>query len=144
MDRGTALRIAHVNVHAKVFDDEAVVLDMSTGTYFSLRGSAVDIWQLAEDHATPDAIADALAGRNGADPGTVRDAVTGCLTELVDAGLLRGDPALTPTPADRDLGPGWTFTEPGIESFTDMQDMLMLDPIHEVDPLGWPHQLDGA
>jgi hypothetical protein len=30
------------------------------------------------------------------------------------------------------------FEAPVIEDYSDMQDLLMLDPIHEVDPAGWP------
>ena len=32
------------------------------------------------------------------------------------------------------------FEFPIIEKFTDMQELLLLDPIHEVDEKGWPHQ----
>ena len=33
-----------------------------------------------------------------------------------------------------------TFTAPNLETFTDLQELLMLDPIHEVDAAGWPHK----
>jgi hypothetical protein len=28
---------------------------------------------------------------------------------------------------------------PPISKFTDMQDIILLDPVHEVDARGWPH-----
>ena len=31
------------------------------------------------------------------------------------------------------------YVPPQIERFTDMQELLLLDPIHEVDDTGWPH-----
>ena len=31
------------------------------------------------------------------------------------------------------------FVNPTLTKFTDMQDLLLLDPIHEVDEMGWPH-----
>jgi len=31
------------------------------------------------------------------------------------------------------------FEKPKLQKFTDMQDLLLLDPIHEVDEAGWPH-----
>lgn len=30
------------------------------------------------------------------------------------------------------------FEPPVLEKYTDMQDLLLLDPIHEVDDTGWP------
>jgi hypothetical protein len=27
-----------------------------------------------------------------------------------------------------------------LQKFTDMQELLLLDPIHEVDERGWPHR----
>jgi hypothetical protein len=33
------------------------------------------------------------------------------------------------------------FEKPGLQKYSDMQDLLLLDPIHEVDEMGWPHAL---
>ncbi len=30
------------------------------------------------------------------------------------------------------------FEAPKLEKFTDMQDLVLLDPVHEVDDVGWP------
>ncbi|MBN2286366.1 MAG: hypothetical protein JXI43_07950, partial [Tissierellales bacterium] len=34
-----------------------------------------------------------------------------------------------------------SFKKPVIDKFEDMQEMLLLDPIHEVNDQGWPHEL---
>jgi hypothetical protein len=35
---------------------------------------------------------------------------------------------------------GVSFRAPRLEKHTDMQDLILLDPVHEVDPQrGWPH-----
>ena len=34
---------------------------------------------------------------------------------------------------------GGPFEPPSLETFTDMRDLLLLDPIHEVTDAGWPH-----
>ena len=31
------------------------------------------------------------------------------------------------------------FQEPALQKYTDMEDLLLLDPIHEVDDTGWPN-----
>ena len=33
------------------------------------------------------------------------------------------------------------FEKPVLQKYSDMQDLLLLDPIHEVDEAGWPHAL---
>jgi hypothetical protein len=32
-----------------------------------------------------------------------------------------------------------TFVPPKLEKYTDMQDIILLDPVHQVDNRGWPH-----
>ena len=34
------------------------------------------------------------------------------------------------------------FEKPVIEKFSDMQEMLLLDPIHEVSEMGWPNEAE--
>ena len=74
-DRDAALRAASANVHSKVFDDEVVVLDMKSGTYFSLRGAGVDIWRLIEENASCTGIVEALEGRFDASGSEIATAV---------------------------------------------------------------------
>ena len=34
---------------------------------------------------------------------------------------------------------GKPYEPPVLETYTDMQDLVLLDPVHEVDATGWPH-----
>ncbi len=133
------LRVAGANVHSKVFDDEVVVLEMQSGTYFSLRGTGVDVWKLIEESATPEQISDALGERYEAPATEIGNAVDTVLGELAKARLIVGDDSLAPGGASLPAAENAPFTAPEIERFTDMQDLLLLDPIHEVDDAGWPH-----
>ena len=140
------LRVTGPNVHSKVFDDEVIVLDMSSGTYFSLRGGAADIWALVQSPVTTADVVTALTRRYDGAPDAIAAAAHRCLGELVDAGLVVADPGLgRATPGD---GPAGTarrpFPAPEIERFTDMQELLLLDPIHEVDDTGWPNAPHGT
>jgi hypothetical protein len=70
--------------------------------------------------------------------------VANFVTELIAEGLVveasdreRGElPAL-------DVGDG-RLDVPLIEKFTDMEDLLLLDPVHDVDARGWPHAAPGS
>jgi hypothetical protein len=49
-----------------------------------------------------------------------------------------GQPAADSTEVNSGVRP--TFESPTLAKFTDMEDLLLLDPVHEVSPdQGWPH-----
>jgi len=138
-DRDAALRVASANVHSKVFEDEVVVLDMKSGTYFSLRGTVVDMWRLIERNASAARIAEELEGRYDAPSGEIATAVDTLIAELAESGLVVGDDQIEADGAGLERAEKAPFSAPEVERFTDMQELLLLDPIHEVDDSGWPH-----
>jgi len=145
MQADLPLRVANANVHSKVFDDEVVVIDMVSGVYYSLRGTAVDMWTMVEAGASPAEIGAALGARYDASGETLARAADDFLGELAGLGLIVSDAAAqrataaAATPAAR-----MPFAAPQLERFTDMQDLLLLDPIHEVGEAGWPHAAPAA
>ena len=139
LDRDAPLRVASANVHSKVFDDEVVVLEMTTGTYFSLRGSGVDVWQLIEANASAARIADTLESRYDAPGSEIATAVDALVDELSEAGLIVTDASIEPDGTPLQVAEKAPFAAPEVERFSDMQELLLLDPIHEVDDSGWPH-----
>jgi hypothetical protein len=139
LDRHTPLRVASVNVHGKTFDDEAVILDLRSGTYFALRGSAVDVWELVERNASRARITAALADRYDGSSAEIARAAETLLDELAEADLIAADSSIEPGDVSLQGEARSPFPAPEIERFTDMQELLLLDPIHEVDETGWPH-----
>lgn len=127
---------------------ETIIVNLASGHYFNLQGTAVDIWDAVVREEPTEAIVAGLAGRYAAGEGELEEAVDGFLTELAAAELVTpeedeaGAPvAIAPPPEGRDLPP---FTSPTFTTFTDMQDIILLDPVHEVDARGWPHAPAGA
>jgi Coenzyme PQQ synthesis protein D (PqqD) len=139
VDPNVPLRVASANIHSKIFDDEVVVLDMRSGAYFSLRGSGVDVWELVEANASVARISETLADRYDAPPAEIAKAAEAVLEELAEAGLIVSDPSVQADGAPGQAEAKSPFPAPEIERFTDMQELLLLDPIHEVDEAGWPH-----
>jgi hypothetical protein len=67
--------------------------------------------------------------------------VEGIIDELVLHDLIVASGPL-PEASSESLAPldSWTFAGFTLENFTDLEDILRLDPIHEADPeRGWPH-----
>lgn len=126
-------------VISEVIDGEVVAIDLDAGNYFSLRGPAVAVWSALLDGAAPRDIV-AAAATPGAEP-ALADALELFVERLLADRLLRprndtgGAPvAVAPLQA-------WSRDELDYECFTDMQNLLGLDPIHEADDrLGWPVQ----
>ena len=136
--RVTGPKIVH-----EVFDDEVVIINLDTGTYYSVEGVAAEIWTRI-DGATVKEIVDDLTSRYQTDEQEVAPSVIRFLDELQGEGLI--------VPGERPRiraaeGPGTTaqarpgngqFHAPVLRKFDDMQELLLLDPIHDFDDAGWP------
>ena len=134
--------IASANIHHDKFDDEIVVLDTLAGYYFSLRGSAIDIWLLVEANASRARMVESLAARFEGDREAIAAAVDHCLAQFFEHGLIRETEANSVTLESIRPGPKQAFPKPLVECFDDMRDLMLLDPVHEVSEAGWPHRPD--
>ena len=130
-------RVAH-----EVINDEVIVIDLTTGNYFSLGGSAIEVWRLLEYHPTPAELIDALALRYPAYPDTVEESVQRFISELVSEEIVtqETDPAATSHPLPSSSPAEIPFAAPILAKYTNMSDLLLLDPIHDVDGSGWPNE----
>ena len=131
------LEVARPQCAAEVLSDEVVALNVETGMYFSMRGLAATLWHdLAAGHAV-ETLAD-HARALGDDP----ERVTDFAAELLRHGRVR---AAAPYPVDAEPRSIALFrggTEPLVfEVYDDMQDLILSDPIHDVDDTsGWPRR----
>jgi hypothetical protein len=141
MTRG--FRVNSPNVIHETIEGEVILIDLKTGTYYSLRDSGAAVWQAIGQGAGEDVIAAELQSRYNASEEEIRDAVRQLLAQLEGEGLIRADEgeadqAATPSA----MGNGSArlpFAAPVLEKHTDMQDLILLDPVHEVGAEGWPH-----
>lgn len=132
--------VGSVDVAAEEFDGEYVVLDIASGHYFSLASGSALIWRgLVEGHS-----AEALcAGLEESSP--IRGQVAGVVSSLLEYSLLKAAPREPSSAADPIAealaADGLTFE---VEVFNDLADLLISDPVHDVDEeLGWPHKPAG-
>jgi hypothetical protein len=82
-----------------------------------------------------------LQVRYAADDAQVAAAVSSFLAELTADQLIapsdEGPVASIPDPPPAaEQSP---FAPPKLERYTDMQEIILLDPVHKVDSQGWPH-----
>ena len=130
-----------VNRPSVIFDvqgDEAVIIDLTSGRYFRLDASSTALWMRFSVPSSPESVLESCRTAEA-----LRPLLGGIIADLTERGLLRiangsdgASQAATEAP--------WAFGGFALEEFTDLEDILGLDPIHEVDPeKGWPHAAPG-
>lgn len=137
-------RIDAPRVIAETVDGEALIINLETGCYYSADGAAEAIWALLSSGATAAQAVDLLERRYAASRDEIEAAVHRLADELLAEGLVvpfdgAADP-VTIAPVDESL----PFDEPTLRKYTDMQDLLLVDPIHEVNDAGWPNLRNDA
>ncbi len=137
----TRFAIRHPEVVSEVFDSETVVVDLTAGRYYAFNSTATAIWSRLAAAPTADQVAVALASAFG-DLERARGEVARFLERLAEAGLLvRVAPGTDAAPgADPEPHPAFAAEPPpaDFEVYTDLEDLLVLDPIHDLDESGWP------
>jgi hypothetical protein len=127
-------------ITSETFDDEVVIVNFDTGKYHSLQGSGRLIWQWLQTAATVDEILERSRGCFSGDGQDIERDIRAFVATLQNEGLIIPVPAdSTPHGAVHEaVASSVPFTTPLLNTFSDMQELLLLDPIHEVDEAGWP------
>ncbi len=125
---------------AELVEGEVIAIDLDRGSYYSLLGAAAQVWSSIVAGRNAQEILAAVAPMPA--PGSLDASLLGFLDALLAEQLIRPAPEQGPAAAPiAPLAP-WAAASLRFERFTDMQDLLILDPIHEVDDeAGWPKPL---
>jgi hypothetical protein len=134
-------------VHETI-DGETIIIHLETGTYYSLAGPGAEIWAMLAAGSSSDEVVEGLRLRYEASSEELAGAVAELARELRREELLEdaADAAPRQVPAagagvaaSESNGARSSFDAPELKKYTDMQYFLLLDPIHEVDGIGWPN-----
>jgi hypothetical protein len=100
-----------------VFDDEAVVMNLGTGFYYSLSKSATEIWNF---FVTPSVLNESSLS------------ILSLHRDFID--LLIDQNLILPVQVETKIVNEIVFTNGpvNITKFEDMQDLLLLDPVHDI------------
>src|SRR5256714_7857857 len=142
MQAETRFRLNAPNVIAETIEGEAILVDLRTGNYYSIQGSGSQIWEAIARGATLAHVTEAVAKAFSIEPDEAHAAVSSLSDQLEREGLIlpvEDAGAQAPSPNLQLSSNGQAFSAPVVEKYTDMQDLVLLDPVHEVDERGWPH-----
>jgi hypothetical protein len=124
------IELNSADVAAKDIDGEILVMNVANGMYYSLDGAGAVAWRLLVAGHSLLQTADVLASSYGVAPAATLDDVTDLAIQLVDEGLVAVSGASTSTeaPALAAFDVDGPYTVPRLNSYSDMADLLALDP----------------
>ena len=121
-------------VHETI-DGETVVINLDSGSYYSLEGSGAELWsRLLAGESLVDSAA-ALATQHCGEAAAIGSVIAAFHRELFDQGLIVAEPPNAST-VEGNLG---SFEVPQLHVYNDLRAHLLADPVHDVERgTGWP------
>jgi len=127
------------NIISDVFGEEVVLVNLESGVYYSLRYSAAQIWiRLINQYSPTEIFADLIQIYKVDENDLISD-INLFFTQLLEVKIIKNtletEKKSIKFNSKEILVP---YTSPVLETFSDMQEILLLDPVHDVDKAGWP------
>ena len=138
------------NVIHEVIDGEAVIVNLKNGTYYSIDKVGAELWDYIDKGFSVPTIIERLQARYVGSPESISQSVEKLITQFQSENLIvpknggHAEDAATNGMEQKASGNGeeteekLPFEEPKLEKYSDMEDLLLLDPIHDVEEEGWP------
>lgn len=138
--------VDHEKVAEEEIEGEVVAINLETGTYYSLLDEAVLVWNKIKSGLS---LEETLVSFGIARDSELSKDVTSFVEDLEREGLIKesqgsinessqvpahGEEASSKQDASK------TFQKaPVLTKYTEMQELLLLDPVHDVGQKGWPN-----
>jgi hypothetical protein len=134
----TTYRINAPNVNSECIDGEVIIVNLESGSYYSCLDLGAYLWSRVVAGDTMEAIVRDLVAAFAKDQTEIEATVAEYVSQLESEQLIvataNGEaPGLlieVTLPAQ--------FGIPELHAYSDMKDMLLLDPVHDVADVGWP------
>ena len=134
-------RIKSPPVVLETVDEETIIVNLDTGSYYDLNHTGGRLLEALGRGADLDGAVARLAADYGVEKGALAEAAAALVGRLEEEGIIVADA----DPAADSAVNGWAppakaYEAPALSKYTDMQELLLLDPVHEVDGAGWPNK----
>ena len=138
-------RVNSPTVTHETIDGEAVIINLDSGNYYSLVDVGSLIWSLIGRGASAGEVINLLPKTYQCNAADIDRCVQELLAQLQQENLIvpfEGAESLDRSqfsPEQPQNGhEKLPFNPPLLYKYSDMQELLLLDPIHDVDDTGWP------
>lgn len=127
------------NVSWEHVGGEVIAIQLSTGRYYNMTDSASAIWLILSNGASIETLSIKLRGFYK-DESLNLSGLKDFVSECIKSSLLVPIDVVNPD-RDRELPDlkcdSWSV--PQLNEYTDLQDLILVDPIHDVQESGWPN-----
>ena len=136
-------RVNTPTVTHETIDGEAVIINLDSGNYYSLVDVGSFIWGLVEKGASASEVQDLVLQTYQGNAPDVDRGVQDLLAQLQQENLIVPVDGAGAFDLNQELPSNNnhekpSFNAPLLHKYSDMQELLLLDPIHDVDDAGWP------
>lgn len=126
---------------SETLDGETIIINLENGNYYSVNPTASILWDMLSTGRSRADILRSFIARYDASADTIEKSVLDCLDFLKHDGLIleTTPPSPTSSPESPLSLMKESFLPLKVDRYDDMQEMLLADPIHDVDQTGWPN-----
>lgn len=130
-------------VATQTIEGETILIHFETGCYYSTNATGSAVLSLIQQGRSFEDMVSHLVAAHGGEPEDAHGAVAHFLSTATSEDLLVplspvSDMTRPDVPSPNLAAGAESFPHPSLEKFEDLQDLLLLDPIHDVDQAGWP------
>ncbi|MGH7801957.1 MAG: PqqD family protein [Thermodesulfobacteriota bacterium] len=146
MNLSDRFKVNHEVIHETI-DDEVIIVNLVSGIYYSLDKTGTVIWNYIERNESIGEMINNINSNYDCNLEELKNTLSELLTALKDEkliilnqenftkGVVEAKTQVENTPSKQKK----KFEKPKLGKYNDMQELLLLDPIHDVDEMGWPN-----
>ena len=142
-------QVNDLNITYEMIDNEVIIVNLKKGHYYSLRGIGAEIWAKIVMGTPENEIASNISKKYKKVGNEIVNSVDNLIFELQEEDIIvpgagerkeyenvseKTHQSIAETKRQK-------FVPPVLEKYTDLEELLLLDPIHEVDESGWPQKI---
>lgn len=131
------------HVAYEFIENEVVIIHLDNGNYFNLEGVGADIWNGIVANMSKRDIVSFLINSYEGEEQLITESVNNIINQLESEELIISSDEIEKinhvTREYNETNQKSIFTLPVLQKYEDMQDLLLLDPLHDVnETIGWP------
>ncbi|WP_337042178.1 PqqD family protein [Emticicia sp. 17c] len=138
-----AYQLDKTNIAQEVFGNEAVLINIPLGKYYSVRGTTgIRVLELLQEPTNLENIWTGIQNEFQTDEPNAKAEIEAFVNQLAEEQIITEEPYTT-FAISEEASIKLPYEKVELEIFDDMQELIMLDPIHDVESFkGWPQKKD--
>ena len=143
MNLETKFEINPQKVISETLDGETIIINLETGTYYSMNETASLVWNDLQSGYSIQKIEEHMGVLFEIQDKNIKQSILDFIKILEADNLIIGSEVISDVSVQNEAVHQKPYSVPAIEKYEDMQEMLLADPIHDVDVAGWPKRKEG-